>query len=212
MVRDELLLTAAYDSDKDRTRLFRDIQPDQFYPIYGDSSLKGFEAQSTGYLRLERGKSSLLSSSFLTEGGGDGLRDLGQYSRSLRTACARTTRTAACSSTPGRARLGAPGHRRAAGPRRLGPLRRRTASPTAKRSIVVRDRSRPDGCVLSVQPLIRYTDYEFEPFTGRLLLRKPVPSLDADPLNPVSIRVTYKIERAVPTSIPSAPTCRSARC
>src|SRR5207248_3141247 len=43
------LLTLAYDSDKPSdTTLFRDIQPDQFYPVYGDSSARGFDAQSTG--------------------------------------------------------------------------------------------------------------------------------------------------------------------
>ncbi|MBS0464794.1 MAG: DUF11 domain-containing protein, partial [Proteobacteria bacterium] len=45
------LLTLGYDSDKPSdTALFRDIQPTRFYPIYGDSSIKGFDAQSTGKL------------------------------------------------------------------------------------------------------------------------------------------------------------------
>jgi hypothetical protein len=35
------LVTFAYDSDKDEHgALFRDIQPDAFYPIYGDASEK----------------------------------------------------------------------------------------------------------------------------------------------------------------------------
>ena len=43
-VKGEYLLTAAYDSDKTTaTSMFRDIQPDQFYPIYGDSSAKIFD-------------------------------------------------------------------------------------------------------------------------------------------------------------------------
>ena len=54
-VKGEYLLTAAYDSDKDtRERLFRDIQPDEFYPIYGDSAVRGYDAQSTSrlYVRI----------------------------------------------------------------------------------------------------------------------------------------------------------------
>lgn len=201
VVRDELLLTAAYDSDKDRTRLFRDIQPDQFYPIYGDSSLKGFEAQSTGrgYLRLERGKSYLLGGDFLTEGGGNSLRDLGQYSRSLNGLRTHYEN--------GRLQFNAWGARDSArqvideqpGRGVSGPYEVSTPDGIAnseKVEIVVRDRSQP-SIVLSVQPLIRYTDYEFEPFTGRLLLRKPVPSLDAN-LNPVSIRVTYEVDEGGP--------------
>ena len=37
--------------------LFRDIQPEAFYPMYGDSSLKQFDAQTSGrfYARVDRG-------------------------------------------------------------------------------------------------------------------------------------------------------------
>lgn len=47
--------------------------------------------------------------------------------------------------------------------------------------------------MLKVVPLTRFTDYTVEPFTGRILLRQPLPSLDAQ-LNPVSLRVTYEVE------------------
>lgn len=40
-------------------RLFRDIEPGEYYPVYGDSSAKGFDAQSTSklYVRLDKGRS-----------------------------------------------------------------------------------------------------------------------------------------------------------
>ncbi|HEY0076877.1 MAG TPA: carboxypeptidase regulatory-like domain-containing protein, partial [Abditibacteriaceae bacterium] len=45
------LLTLRYESQRNNDdRLFRDIQPDRFYPIYGDSSIKGFDAQSNSRL------------------------------------------------------------------------------------------------------------------------------------------------------------------
>src|SRR6185436_8977618 len=62
-VKGDILLTAAYDSDKDtQQRLFRDIQPDEFYPVYGDSAARGFDAQSTSklYVRLDKNRSYLL--------------------------------------------------------------------------------------------------------------------------------------------------------
>ena len=62
-VKGEYLLTLAYDSDKEtRERLFRDIQPDEFYPVYGDSSVRTFDAQSTSklYVRVDKDKSWLL--------------------------------------------------------------------------------------------------------------------------------------------------------
>ncbi len=56
-IKGEYLLTAAYDSEKDtRERLFRDIQPDEFYPVYGDSAVRGYDAQSTSrlYVRVDK--------------------------------------------------------------------------------------------------------------------------------------------------------------
>jgi hypothetical protein len=66
-VASSTLLTLSYDSDKKETEpLFRDIQPDTFYPIYGDASVKGFDAQSTGrlYVKVEQKKSYLLFGDF----------------------------------------------------------------------------------------------------------------------------------------------------
>lgn len=42
--------------------------------------------------------------------------------------------------------------------------------------------------------MTRFTDYEFEPFTGRILFRRPIPSLDPN-LNPIYIRVTYELDQ-----------------
>ena len=69
-IKGDYLLTAAYDSDKDtQERLFRDIQPDEFYPVYGDSSVRGFDAQSTSklYVRVDKGRSYLLWGDFTTQ-------------------------------------------------------------------------------------------------------------------------------------------------
>jgi hypothetical protein len=59
--------------------------------------------------------------------------------------------------------------------------------------ILTRDRHQP-ALILETVQLTRFADYEFEPFTGRLLLKAPVPSLDAN-LNPISIRITYEIDQ-----------------
>src|SRR5205823_369195 len=62
-IKGENLLTFSYDSDKTtRDRLFRDIQPDQYYPVYGDASIRGYDAQSTSkaYIRIDHGRTYLL--------------------------------------------------------------------------------------------------------------------------------------------------------
>ena len=85
-VKGGYLATLAYDSEKqDRGVLFRDIQPDAFYPIYGDASLTGFDAQTAGrfYLRVEKGRSYLLYGDFVTASPGNEAKNLGVYSRTL---------------------------------------------------------------------------------------------------------------------------------
>ena len=67
-----------------RERLFRDIEPDTYYPVYGDSSVRGYDAQSTRklYLRIDHKKSYLLLGDFQTRSD-DEVRALGNYQRSL---------------------------------------------------------------------------------------------------------------------------------
>ena len=70
-IKGETLLTLRYDSEEDRYEtLFRDIEPDRFYPVYGDSSTRGFDAQSTSrlYVRLDRGPSYVFYGDFVTRG------------------------------------------------------------------------------------------------------------------------------------------------
>src|SRR5204862_6131481 len=79
------LLTLAYDSDKPSdTALFRDIQPDQFYPVYGDSSVKGYDAQSTGklYVMVQNGTNYVLYGDYSTQSDNPA-RQLTQYPRAL---------------------------------------------------------------------------------------------------------------------------------
>ncbi len=62
-----------------------------------------------------------------------------------------------------------------------------------KVEVLTRDRNQP-SIILSTEQLSRYVDYTFEPFSGRLLFRRPVPSLDEN-LNPISIRVTFEVDQ-----------------
>ena len=84
-VKDDILLTLGYDSERaPHVRAFRDLQPDAYYPLYGDASVRGFEAQSTRplFARVDRRGASVMYGDFVTPGYGGG-RTLGGYSRSL---------------------------------------------------------------------------------------------------------------------------------
>ena len=197
-IQGNYLLTAAYDSEKDtQERLFRDIQPDEFYPVYGDSSVKGFEAQSTGklYVRIDNKKSYLLYGDFVTQSASD-VRQLGNYNRSLTGAREHfenknVSANAWASYDNTRQMIE---ELRANGT--SGPYVFRSSNGlvnSEKVEILTRDRNNP-GLIIKTSAMTRFSDYEFEPFTGHILFKAPVPSLDAD-LNPVSIRVTYEVDQ-----------------
>jgi hypothetical protein len=196
-VREDLLLTLGYDSDRPAgQRPFRDIQPDAFYPIYGDASARGYEAQSTGrlYARLDRHDGSLLYGDFVAQTTG-GEHSLSAYSRNL-TGLAEHFEDS-------RVRLDAfasrdRSHQRVeelAGMGTSGPYQLATY-PVVENServeVVTRDRDHT-GVVIHSETRTRFTDYELDAATGRIVFKSPVPSMDAD-LNPVSVRVHYDVE------------------
>lgn len=197
-IRGDYLLTLAYDSDKDtQRRLFEQVDPNAFYPVYGDASVRGVDAQSSQklYVRLDRQRSFLLYGDYTTQDD-NAARSLGQYNRSLSGLQGRFEE--------GRVRASGfvaqdslrqvidefPG-RGVSGPYTVSNPNGVTGSE--KVQIVVRDRNQPT-VILKTTALTRLDDYEFEPFSGRILFRAPVPSFD-DQLNPVSIRVTYEVEQ-----------------
>ena len=205
-VKGDYLLTLAYDSDKaSKERLFRDIQPDEFYPVYGDDSVKGFDAQSTGlfYVRVDKGSSYALYGDFTTQSqralSSGPTRQLSQYSRSLNGArthfeneqsslnafAARTSSRSFTEEFPAR---GVSGYY---------PLGRTGIVPNSEKvEILTRDRNQP-SIILKAVPLARFTDYEIESLNGRILFRNPIPTLDQN-FNQVFIRVTYEFEQGGP--------------
>jgi large repetitive protein len=197
-IKGEYLLTLAYDSDKEtRERLFRDIQPDEFYPVYGDSAVRGFDAQSTGrfYLRVDNKKSYLLYGDYNTSVGLEN-RQLSTYNRSL-TGIKQHYETSKVQANVFASRdstkqvideIRANG---TSGPFVL--TNARGLINSEKIEILTRDRNQP-SIILRSQPLARFVDYELEPLTGRILLKAPLASLDEN-LNPQSLRITYEVDQ-----------------
>ena len=198
-VKGEYLLTAAYDSDKEgKDRLFRDIRPDEFYPIYGDSSVKGFDAQSTQklYVRIDRNRSYLLYGDFTTTSSTE-VRNLSQSNRSLTglkhvhedervRATTYVSRTAQTQQVEEFRAVGT------SGPYYLSGTHGEFVDNSEQIEIVVRDRNQPE-VVLQRTPVTRFVDYTIEPLTRRILFTHAIASIDAN-LNPQSIRVTYEVD------------------
>ncbi len=202
-IKGEYLLTAAFDSDKQRKdRLFRDIRPDEFYPIYGDSSAKGFDAQSTQklYVRIDRNRSYLLYGDFTTASSTE-VRNLSQSNRSLTglkhvyedenvRATSYASRTAQTQQVEEFRALGT------SGPYYLNGANGEFVENSEQVEVVVRDRNQPD-IVLQRTAVTRFVDYTVEPLTRRILFTRAISSIDAN-LNPQSIRVTYEVDSGGP--------------
>ncbi|MEN9912409.1 MAG: hypothetical protein RI956_853, partial [Pseudomonadota bacterium] len=204
------LLTLSFDSDKEtRARLLRDIKPEQMYPVYGDASIKGFEARSRErfYVRVDKDRSFALYGDYNTadgfsQGAGTGmvagtdLRQLGTYNRSL---------TGLKSHVEGSSGIvngfvaydtlkNVTEEIVANGTSGPFAVKNTTALENSEKiEIIVRDR-RNLSTILSITPLVRLNDYVFEPFSSRILLSRALPSLDAQG-NPMSLRINYEVDQ-----------------
>ena len=190
------LLTMAYDSEASRRDgLFRDIDPEAYYPIYGDASEKGFEAQSRSklYVKLETENTTLMwgdyrSDAFLEESlvrvrraltGFNAQREIGPWR--LQGFAAEAEKGERTERIRGRGLaldIVLPG----------APLVRNSEILT----IEVRDRNNP-GLVISEEPLQRFADYLLDEFTGNLTLKSPLPSVDENG-NPVYLLASYEVD------------------
>ncbi|APV51363.1 hypothetical protein BWI17_17710 [Betaproteobacteria bacterium GR16-43] len=197
-IKGDYLLTAAYDSDKDvRERLFRDIQPDEFYPVYGDSAVRGYDAQSTSrlYVRVDKNRSYLLWGDYTTQSASPA-RKLSAYSRSLTGVQqhyenSRVSATAFASRDTLRQVIEELRANGTSGPFQI--ANNGALVNSEKVEILTRDRNQT-SIILSALPQARFSDYEIEALTGRILFKSPIPSVDRD-LNPVSIRITYEVDQ-----------------
>jgi hypothetical protein len=198
-IKGEYLLTLAYDSDKDlKERVFRDINPDEFYPVYGDASTRGFDAQTTGrfYVRIDKGRSFLLYGDFNTSSQTPN-RALSQFARTLTGAKwhledSKYAVNAFASRDTFRQVVLEFNANGTSGPFDLA-LPSGAVINSEKVEVLTRDRYQPAVILASAQKT-RFSDYEIEPYAGRLLFKSPVASLDSN-LNPQTIRITYEMDQ-----------------
>ena len=197
----EYLLTLAYDSDKPtKERLFRDIQPDEYYPIYGDSSVRGFDGQSTSrlYVRLDKGKNYALFGDFTTAASNEG-RQLSAYSRamtgtklhlegsrySMNTFASRESMQQIAEELPALG-ISGPYVLKANVPAEA------IRSGSERVDVLVRDRNQA-SLILSTTAKSRNSDYEINYFSKEIVFKAPLPSQDENG-NPVSIRIAYEVD------------------
>ena len=198
-VRGDYLLTLAYDSDKKGERLFRDIEPGEYYPVYGDSSAKGFDAQSTSklYVRLDKGRSFAMYGDLKTQIDNDEGIKLGQYNRTLTGVKAQfedsnTRITAFAAETSTSQRVNETRGLGISGPYPLNKDFDAVLENSETIEVITRDANNP-GRIVRRETLTRFADYEIDPISRSLYLKSPIASQDIDG-NPIYLRVTVEVD------------------
>jgi len=188
------LLTAQYDSRKvpNKDKLFEQIDPDSYYPIYGDASKTGYdsESQSPLYVRIERNKSYTMYGDYragLTQ------TELTRYDRAYQGV--KTHLENDYLNATGFVTYSNQAFQREEIPSEgisgyyflsHVPL----VENSEKVTVEVRDRFHSEN-ILSRKDLVRHTDYQIDYDDGSILFEQAVPALDLD-LNPVYIIVQYE--------------------
>ncbi len=194
-IKGEWLLSLAYDTDKDeeeRNALFQQIDPDTFFPVYGDNTVQGYDAASREklYVRLERKQFYALFGDFNT---GLNVTELARYDRSL-TGFKSEMRSRNFSLNVFASETDqnfVKDEIRGDGTSGLYRLRYPDLLLNSEKiRIEIRDRFRPQ-IVLSTQPMTRHIDYSIDYHAGTLFFKQAVPSKDAN-LNLVYIVVDYE--------------------
>ncbi|MEM1106528.1 MAG: carboxypeptidase-like regulatory domain-containing protein [Pseudomonadota bacterium] len=193
-IRGDALLTFAYDSESGRNEgLFRDIDPEAYYPIYGDASEKGFEAQSRSklYVRLDKGVHSAMFGDFRTDAfGGESLTALRRGLTGVNAVTGGADWTVQAFAAEARDTLRT---ERIRG-RGLALDIRLPGAPLVRNSEVLTIETRfkdTPGLIASETTLTRFIDYLIDADTGLLTLKAPLPSFDEDG-NPVFLRAAYE--------------------
>ncbi len=195
-IKGEWLLTAAADtreqpledlftnfSSKDPRYLLRNIDPDLYYPMYGDDSTTVDDAPTQGkfYVRLEKGDSHVMWGNFQTAWSGSELMQYsrGLYGAKLRYRSEESTRYGekitvvdAFAADPGT--LGARDEFRGTGGS-LYYLRHQDVTVGSER-VWVEVRDKDSGIVIERKQLVPAQDYEINYLQGRVILREPLAS------------------------------------
>jgi len=202
-IKGKYLLTTRYDSTQDyHDHLYPWINPEKYYPIYGDRSTLTNDAASQGkfFVRIDRSASYAMIGNFTTDEFTK--TQFTKYSRSLSgiTTSVKSKDFIKAGNLPEaeisffaaetlqEQRQDIFAGRGISGPYYL--TRIPILEETEYVKIEVRDKSRYD-LVLKTEGKSRDIDYEIDYYTGRLMFREPVPTYDENN-DPVYIVVNYE--------------------
>jgi len=204
------LLTMAYDTEAEKKqRLFKDFDPDQYYPVYGDTSTLFYDAQSNDkiYFKLEKNRNYLLYGDFSTD---FNETELSAYSRTLNGVRLNIDKSPKYKFVILGAKTDNDIVRNEQQGKGISGYYFLPNIPIVVGSeqvvIITRDRFHPE-VILKQEPLTRFNDYTIDYFQGSILFKQPIPSLDENQ-NPVYIVTIYESRSAEESDLLTAARAR----
>jgi len=197
VVAKDYLLTLSYDDNKKETNFFKDMDLDEHYLIYGDSSVRGYEGKSTNklYLKIDKNYSSFLYGDYNADWTKNETTKLGKVHRILtggyhkldngkilvNTFAAETEYIYTTEEQRGRG-ISGPYHLK----------NNNIVVGSEKITKIVRDRVL-NSIVTEEVKLSRNVDYILDYNTASIYFMKPIASMTSE-LNPIFIRIDYEVE------------------
>lgn len=195
-VNDDYYMTMTYDSAKEKEKFFGYKNPDDYYPIFGDNSIKGYigESREDLYIKVEKDESYIMYGDYRTEDLFYSRLRLNQYSRTLTGISSIVSKekytfnsfVAKTSSLKVKDKFQGQG---ISGPYTLSNRDILEGSETVK--LVTYDRR--NGSFLEEKVLRNGVDYTIEYDLGRIYFADPVMAYDTD-FNPIFIEINFEIE------------------
>ncbi len=194
-VKDEYYLTMTYDSNKEDEKFFAYENPDEYYPIYGDNSIKGYigESKEDLYIKIEKQDSYVMYGDYKTSNMFDDRLRLNEYSRTLtgasssikegnfqiNTFIAKTSSQKVIEEIQGKG---------LSGPYNLS--NRNILEGSEEVNLIIY--SKKNGTVLSETSLSRGQSYTIDYDLGRIYFSEPIMGYDSD-FNPLFIKINYEV-------------------
>ncbi len=195
------LLTASYDNKRhQQDRLFRDLDPDVLYSIYGDNSSVDYTAQTSNpfFVKLEKNLSYIMFGDFNTQ---FGQNELARYDRTFTGVsgryAAKTDKVDAFATVTDRKVV--QDEIRGQGISGFYFLGSNNVVPGSEKVRVETRDKRHNEVILSRIEKSRFGDYEIDYTQGTLFFKQPIASID-DAGNPVYIVVSYEAQGGFATS------------
>lgn len=197
-IYEDYYLTLSYDNLKNEERGFGYVDPEEYFLVYGDNSVKGYQAKSSSrfYGKLEKGKSYIMYGDYDTADIAQENVKVAKYSRNITGLSGKYIGEKFdfgffLSDIDSTQEIDKIRGRGISGPYKI-------SNPDivegSERIEIITYQSGTLNIELDRRKLTRFEDYTIDYDLGEVYFSSPIPSVDSD-FNPIYIEINYEVEK-----------------